>query len=526
MRYDNCDGCGCDDVVEEKHTNILLDLNNIPYLLGSYLDKRTILPVASNELRNEIFIDQTERNSMKTVINVNIADLPTRSTTDMPFVFGNNQKKDFMERDMAALSNELNHQLDVLLPGIVVRINYQLENYKTGRLVSSMSEDLPITDAVYGYFINPNNYTDNCILSNFSDTLISSINAYAYGRQPMTFRITDIKLLYKKLSRFTNPHEVKRHVNRKSYDYGIYQYHEKLQSRHTFGDDGRYYHREAPEAIAPPEWSMFSRFYHFDNRGHDIVLHMDEIMSPQTQIMEVPCGTTRVNRCFTVNPGQRIIFKISIWKNDIVVVNDAEWVAKALKSPCLDAYEPLHSPIKHGCNSHGFHHMDEVVMKDKVDHRQDHAIMDTNRRIDELTEVVNRLARAIVDKGNPNIDPNEELDPGFTVPSEERIPVRPHRGKPDRHIKGKIAKLEESIKNLQSMVGNTEEDHQKFESDIELLMSEIDDIRENGVDETVAEHINEIESTLINLKEAVENSEVRELSDEELSELIDKINGF
>jgi hypothetical protein len=112
------------------------------------------------------------------------------------------------------------------------------------------------------------------------------------------------------------------------------EHHSRYQHRHAIGIEGTctcddfMYNEKNP--MFPPNWLMFNRFYHFDSHAKDIILHFQEINDRMNKIFLIPCGNVHVNRSFMVNPGHRIVFKLSVWKNDLISIANTTRIAQAI----------------------------------------------------------------------------------------------------------------------------------------------------------------------------------------------------
>ena len=533
------DPCGRKD-------NIFLDLDGIPYLCAAYLDKDKLFPVQSSELKNDIFIDERDADALRTVVNVNIADFPYRGSDLYPYIVGNNRKYENLLNMTCNLPESYNHQFDVLLPRMRVQINYQLENAKTGQLMRSMVDNFDITDRNYAYYINPYDVTDNAILSNYTDTQVSAINHFTHGRTPMQFRITNIKLIYTMLDR--DQYHLK---PRTSNDVHFYHRHNQ-QDRVIYDDRDRHrhdrYHYDDP---MPPYWSAISKFYHFDDGGHHIVLQPDEINHPHSKTIDIPCGRVFVNRTFLINPGQRIIFKFCIWKNDITVVDDTIDIAAAIKAPIDNCWKPCHKPMpiypeferprpQSPISTRPDHMMiQEFEKNNRINRQQSEEINYNNKRIDTLIDAVNNLIEVIGEQHEDsklpdlieNDGPHRPLRPADTGANTKpslpgHPPMRPN-GRPPHHHHS-LEELFKLLNQLKDKLENDDEcDHDEINDQIKDIQDEIDDIRTNGVDEATANRIKELESLIIDLNEELEKhmEEVPQpIPDEEVDELINKIN--
>jgi cold shock CspA family protein len=320
--------------------------------LAEYLDKRNFQQIDRSLIQSDIFVDQSD--AMRTVVDINIDDIGKRMD-GYPNIRGNNRKQRDLLRMIQENFYKLNHQLEVLRRGIVIRVNYQLENSRTGQTISSMTEDLRIADRSYFLDINPRDINDNGIIVNFCNTIVSTIADFTHGTDRLNLRITRIQLFYECVQNRPNvPHANQSLIGEpgRLFPPGFIpddsrDYHRNRQHVHYMGDmeDPNY----GPGSITPPNWSFFNRFYHFDNGGRDIIVHFQEVNDRGAKSTLIPCGQVIVNKVMRVNPGSRIIFKVCVWKNDITVVNDATEVAAYLRAPVnyMDRFNEYDAPRPH-----------------------------------------------------------------------------------------------------------------------------------------------------------------------------------
>lgn len=517
----------------DLHTNAFLDLNGIPYLLGEYLDKRRFQQIDPALIRSEVFIDQRE--SMRAIIDISIDDIGSRASDGYPAIVGNNTKQRSLLKMISSQADELNHQFDVIRSGIIMRVNYQLENQRTGQMLRSMVENLRIHDRSYFLNINPRNVNDNAIIVNFSNSMVSTINEFTHGRDPMVLRITSVQMFYECLRRDPSIPRIQQAngpwAPGSEVDY--YRYHEQMQNRHVITPNGCRYEgfgNESPEMIAPPTWTMISRYYHFDQSGHDIVFHDREINDPMAAAVLVPCGTVQINRAFMINPGHRLVFKFSVWKNDLTVVSDALAIAEAIRTPYFNGCRPPYMPdakppyptfddceyVKPYHPAH--HHHDGEVLRalresQEINEQQ-------SQMISRLTNAVNSL-REIVSKQH-----------GDDVEVPDVIPMPPN--KPPHHKPGhggfiidKIRELEKMLEDLKNSGSDSECDHAEIDQKIDDLQKEIEDIRTNGTDEVVADQLKALEEAIVSLQEQVskgcDHEHPEKIPDDVVNEIVDKI---
>lgn len=425
--------------LHHKHTNAFIDMNGIPYLLAEYVDKESFQQVDRSLIRSEIFVDTSE--AMRSVIDISIDDIGKRGSDGLPAIVGNNTKQKRLLKMIENTCERLNHKFDVLRRGIIMRVNYQLENQTTGQVIRSAVEDLRIPDRSYFLDINPRDINDNAIITNFSATLVSTVNQFTHGRDRMILRITNVQMLYECLQRdhvdmpylrqfYMDPNMLHTCYGNEN---DFYRYHDAMQHKHTIGISGvcncNHYGYEDVSMISPPTWSMFSRYYRFDNGGRDICLHGQEINDPMARIGLLPCGSVQVNRAFMINPGQRLIFKFSVWKNDVTIVNDTTPIAQAIKAPLMDCChdnltcDPM-LPVHPECGCHDEINPDyETVIRMLRENR--HANDRQNYVINQLVNVVNKMQEVMESFHPPVIDPIDPTNPDPNNPNPGTDPENP-----------------------------------------------------------------------------------------------------
>lgn len=361
-----------------------VDLNGLPYLLGEYLDRRGFQTVDRSAITSGIYIDTSD--AMRAVIDISINDIGERSDRS-PNIVGNNRKQKGLLDMISRHAGRLDGQLPVLRGGIIVRVNYRLEEQRTGRTIRSMVEDLRIGERSYFLDINQRDFNDNAVVVNFSNSIVSTINEFTHGRNQMVLRVTDIQMFYELVTDRQPIPRIKQSLVSHPYDYPDsyartgtneeYFYHDEMQNRHYLGDPNE------NQFLSAPRWAMFNQFYHFDQDGRKIILHMNEIYDPMRKTNLIPCGTVSVNRMFMINPGHRIIFKFSIWKNDVTAVYDTLKVAKALKAKFYNwcdhhncdgdiCDDPNRCDCNRHCHNHHEDHSHDLPECDRHGHHKHH----------------------------------------------------------------------------------------------------------------------------------------------------------
>ena len=372
--------CGCNN-----HTNAFIDLNGIPYVLGEYVDRTQFMQVDRSLIKSNIFIDQTE--SMRAVIDISIDDIGKVASDGSINAIGNTTKQKNLLKMIRNNASMLDNQLDVIRGGIVLRINYQLENYSTNQVIRSMTEDLRIPERVYALNINSKDVDDNSIIVNFNRAMVSTINEFTHGNDRMVLRITNVQMMYECVKRSIKLPRIKDSiVGNESYNPlngSIYDYHKNNQSQHFLGDPRCTSGNGYCDKPTLPAWSVFNRYYHFSEDASDLILHNEEIYDPMNEVVLIPCGNVRINRSFIINPGHRLIFKFSIWKNDVTLVNDTTNVAKALDVPVLGDVSN-----NCGCNCNDTNNNQMILMM--IDNMKN-MINQQNTVINQLVATVNNI---------------------------------------------------------------------------------------------------------------------------------------
>jgi hypothetical protein len=234
----------------------------------------------------------------------------------------------------------------------------------------------------------------------------------------------------------------------------VYDYHMKMQSHQIIASaestSGNGY-TDKSNAIIPP-WSAFNRFYHFSDDASDIILHDQEIYDPMNNAVLIPCGNVRINRTFIINPGHRIIFKFSIWKNDLTIVNDTSDVAQALQVPVLGSL-----------NSNP-----------------------DNKELDMLSSVIENLQNTINQQNELIANLNKTIE-DLRAQLEDTHHHKHHKDKDSD--KTEDATTDTTIKNC-----DCDEEHQSINSKIEELENQLEEVKTNNPadSETIADLQNQI----------------------------------
>ena len=329
------------------HTNAFINLNGVPYLMSEYIDREIIQQLDPSVVQSSIDVDQSE--AMRVIIDVNVDDIGRKG--DGLNVIGNTTQIKSLYKMIANNKARLQSKLPVLRKGLVIRCYYRLENAKTGIVLRTAIETLRISERNLFVLINAKDINDNAIINNFCASMVSTINEFTHGTEPMILRVTHIQFAYEYVKvnpvipritqsivgyptellnscEYPDPYAAHPVCNMSEAD--MYNYHKNMQRQHRIGDP---YCEKPNNYVVPDSWYAFSRFYHFSEGGSDIILHENEIYDKATKAIEMQCGTITVNRAFIVNPGHRIVWKFCIWKNDLIMVNDTSRICQILQAP-------------------------------------------------------------------------------------------------------------------------------------------------------------------------------------------------
>lgn len=362
----------------ELHSAAIIDVNGLPYLLGEYLDKNTFQMINRSNIRSEVIIDKTEH--MMPAFNISIDDIG-RASDGCPSVIGNATKWKYMLKTLSDYSSLYGNELGVLKPELVVRVNYQIENHRTGHVIKTMTEDFRIRERNYFIDINPNDINDNAIITNFHTCTMSSIGQFTHGMDRMQFRITNIQLYYELVRARKDGIGPFKMCNR----------HEPPKMDHCMEMTHRYVNNN----LIPEQWATYNHFYHYDRETADIRLHTQEINDHRYEVIPIPIGKIGINRAITVNPGSRIVFRFNIWRNDLVVVSSGYEVAKALKVPYIDeAYDGCDKPDGDEVPNINLDYENTIRMVYDLQcavEKQNAVILNLSQTINELNEAVKLL---------------------------------------------------------------------------------------------------------------------------------------
>jgi hypothetical protein len=171
--------------------NSFLNIRGYPYILNDYLENTTFKQIDTSLISSGISISNTEAG--RSIVNISIDD--TRPITGNRMKYAN-----LIEAVFKNVRRDIQNILPVFQKVLVVQINYRLENQRTGKVLKETSEKLAIDER--DYFLNANvqsvsdNAMDSCIITNFADSISTTVTEFLHGSETMICRITGVELFY------------------------------------------------------------------------------------------------------------------------------------------------------------------------------------------------------------------------------------------------------------------------------------------------------------------------------------------
>ena len=126
----------------DTHTNTFLEMHGIPYLLAEYCDRSSITQLDRSMIYTAVDIDTTE--AMRAIIDISIDDIGKRPSDGNPNLIGNRTKQMDVINSVSRIFRHAEKSLPVIRSGLIVRVNYRIENGRTGQVMRSVYEDLRI----------------------------------------------------------------------------------------------------------------------------------------------------------------------------------------------------------------------------------------------------------------------------------------------------------------------------------------------------------------------------------------------
>ena len=302
-----------------QKVNAFIDIKGVPYLCGYYLNNISFQTLSATQVQNEISIDNTIEG--RTLVNIELDQLD-HDDQGLILPTGNVEKREQLEQMIMNYRDYIGlNSFEVLKNGLVVQINYRIEDQVTGRVVKVMTDSYTIYNAGFYSFVGDTNIADPAVIIKFSDSAVAAINQFSYGIQNLVLRINSIHLYYasvpsvrKRRPLYYPPH----------YAYG-------------YPVPSPAYSRDPRLGCKVNEYR--NDLYRFGNNNKDIFVNLTEIENEHDDIRLVPCGARFINKAFAIAPMQRVLFKFTVWKNDLTIVPDTYRIANILGIYSFDSFD-------------------------------------------------------------------------------------------------------------------------------------------------------------------------------------------
>lgn len=308
-----------------QKVNAFVLVGSKPFLLGYYLNNYQYNNLDTSLLSNGISIDTSVDGQALITINI---DQTKKAGDGTPILTGNAEKREELEQAVMSRREFIAHnRFPVIKKGLVVRINYRLENQRTGVPIKSVTEDFKIYDSGFNYFAEGVNAADPALVVNFSDSVIASVNQFTHGVDPVVLRVNTVHLYYEGIMPGIPKPKTPRNVSLMTFGYPV------LQPPCDFKDN---------KHLEDPRFKSINNLYRFGSDNSDIFLNQSEIdLAKRVELIE--CGAFYINKAFVVSPVQRILFKVSVWKDDMIVVSDTYRIANILGIYAFDTFNKAQS---------------------------------------------------------------------------------------------------------------------------------------------------------------------------------------
>lgn len=322
----------------DSRSNMFVVENNLPYLMGDEFihsqDFHLTLPQFDPSMISKTPVKITNANKQTTV------ELTINRTSDT-FVSNHTKYKNLVNIVSSNVST-LKGILPVLKKTLVVQIDYQIENSRTKDIIRQASLKAAITDWNY-YVQNPTISIDNGkVVTGFKDNIFNTVSDYIAGTDQMIYRITKVSLFYMKI----NPDGC--------------------------GINDIFIQNKIPSSLIKPDAS--NQLYKFDNNYVDIILNNSLINSSSNKVIFIPIGNPIVvDQTFAVSVAHKVLYKLSIWQDDIILVADTRQIAQALgitSSTSNPVYEDVMEKINEEKRRNDVQDFEISVLKTQIENMQ------------------------------------------------------------------------------------------------------------------------------------------------------------
>lgn len=299
--------------------NAFIDVKGVPYLCGYYLNNVAFQNLSATQVESSISVDNTIEG--RTLVDIKIDDLD-HDDNGLILPTGNFEKREQLEQMIMNYRDYIGlNSFEVVKNGLVVQINYRIEDRVSGRTIKVSTDSYTIYNSGFYSYIGDTNIADPAVVLKYCDSAVAAINQFSYGIQDLVLRINSIHLYYACVPSIRK-HRPVHYPPHYAYGYPV--------PSPTISRDPRY-------GCRLNEYR--NDLYRFGNNNKDIFINKDEVENEREDIRLIPCGAKYINRAFAIAPMQRILFKFTVWKNDLTIVPDTYRIANILGIYSFDSFD-------------------------------------------------------------------------------------------------------------------------------------------------------------------------------------------
>jgi hypothetical protein len=274
-----------------------MNINGFPYLFDESVNQACIRQVDRLSIINKLSVDTSKHNY--TIIDIIVDD-----TDDE---VGNRIKCNELLDIFKSNGLVLDKNIDVIRKALLVQINYQIENDRTGRVLHEYKIESIISNIDDYTTINPDVAGDTIVLTNFHGLINTTIPDNVHGRN-VTCRIIDIKFFFLAVSNFNGV------------EYDRSDLRDNIFNQCDLVDN----------TTISSNMLHSDKFYNFDDGCYYITPNYPKIESKDTKVLMIPAGSVDVDKVISVNIAHKFLFNISVWKNSVIFVGDVTNIANAI----------------------------------------------------------------------------------------------------------------------------------------------------------------------------------------------------
>lgn len=362
---------------DNKRMNAFVINRGIPTLFGDYIDHTKLQQLDSSLINNYININRIP-DERRVIFDITIDNINN--------IKSNSYKYKYLLKTISEKVDILKGKFDILKDNIIVQVNYQIEDGISGRVIKTSADRFSLGERQFYSEVGPcNNILEQSIISKVSDSDTISINVNSYGNRDQLIRLTSIDLFYPlhdlhgifsncppsngSSDNYMHGFQIHHHDQYcdldHAYDYLQYDGHPNTTNIIDRYDDlhdrsmikgscsgnpifmndyqntlcSSYpcisHHQHCPPKVScdcdDKQECWNTKYYQWSNNYKEIELLLDSINNDQNVPKYIQIGHIPFDRAVCgVTYGSRVMFKIALFQNDIIVVDDTSDIAKLL----------------------------------------------------------------------------------------------------------------------------------------------------------------------------------------------------